>query len=105
MTYYYSCKLKHNNFYKTILIETDKIFPNQFNKKHLDQYEELVDLAFVQLIKQLRPFQICPLRSDLTLICYEKLTKRDIEFARDLHKFEEEWFDSEEYEDEEEWHF
>lgn len=96
MHYYYSCTLKHNNSYTKILVETDKVFSNQFNKKHLEQYEELVDLAFVQFIKQLRTFQICPLRSQLTLVYYEKLTKRDIELSAEMHKFEDDWFDAEE---------
>lgn len=96
MKYYYSCKLKHSNSYETVLVETDKVFLNQFNKKQLEQYEELVDLAFVQLTKKLRPFQICPRRSELTLIYYEKLTKQDIEFAAEMHKFEDDWFAFEE---------
>lgn len=94
MTYYYSCKLKHNDSYETVLVETDKVFPKQFNKKHLEQYEELVDLAFVQLIKQLRTFQICPLRSELTLTYYKKLTKRDNELSVEMHKSEDELFDA-----------
>ena len=107
MTYYYSCTLKHNDSYTKILIETDKVFPQQFNKKHIDQHEELVDLALVQLIKELRTYQICPLRSQLTLIYYVKLTKRDLEIAAETQKLEDEfYYDEDEYYDDEdaEWY-
>lgn len=90
MTYYYSCTLKHNVSYTNVLVETDKVFLQQFNKKHIDQYEELVDLAFIQLIKELRTYQICPVRSQLTLVYYDKLTKRDIELSVEMQKFENE---------------
>lgn len=96
MTYYYSCTLKHNNSYPKVLVETDKVFPNQFNKKHIEHYEELVDLAFVQLIKELRTYQICPVRSQLALVYYVKLTKRDIELSAEMQKFEDEFYADEE---------
>lgn len=105
MENFYFCTVKHGNSYNNVLISTDKIFPKQFNKNNLEQFTDLKDMAFQKVIKDTMPFQICPTPEELTFIYYRKTTKEALERAEAWNKFEEDWFASEEYDEEDEWYY